>query len=190
MLCYESTHSSTDLATCFCSWQAMKAYFLDMVWPFWHCFEHTLTHGSSFDSTQFVCKAGIHCVQGFDVIDIRFQLFDCESSFGLAALTDFWLLMQPTPTYSLPLSSVLTLPLVQLYLLSPSPHVFAPPSPSSSSSSSCVWGTGVFSAACLSNSLILDYCRMITATIPSWSLLHSTWQCSTLYDRIKMLYLI
>lgn len=49
-------------------------------------------------------------------------------------------------------------------------------------------GGDVFTAASLSNSLMLDYCCMITATIPWWSLLHFAWQCSTLYEQIKMLY--
>lgn len=41
-------------------------------------------------------------------------------------------------------------------------------------------GGDVLTAASLSNSLMLDYCCMITATIPWWSLLHFAWQCSTL----------
>ena len=40
-------------------------------------------------------------------------------------------------------------------------------------------GGGVFTAASLSNLLMLDYCCMITATIPWWSLLHFARQCST-----------
>lgn len=46
---------------------------------------------------------------------------------------------------------------------------------------------GVFTSASPSNPPFLDYYRMITATIPSWSLLHFTWRCSTLLEQIEML---
>lgn len=49
-------------------------------------------------------------------------------------------------------------------------------------------GGDVFTAPSLSNSLMLDYCCMITATIPWWSLLHFAWQCSTLFEQIEMLH--
>lgn len=76
----------TCLATCFCTWQAIKAYFLDMVWPFSHCFQHTrMKLGSwavSLWSRRTLC-AGRE--EGFDVINIRFQLFHCELSSWVAA---------------------------------------------------------------------------------------------------------
>lgn len=186
-----------------------------MVWPFSHCVQHTRMKLGS--STVSLWGGRTLCTgqeEGFDVINIRFQLFHCELSSWVAALTDFLLLMQShssLPPHPFPLllyllsahySSFICLPLLYSFP-SPCSHF----SSSSSSSSSHFYlslhlfpviiisvialplpGGDVFTPASLSNSLMLDYCCMITATIPSWSLLHFAWQCSTLYEQIEMLY--
>jgi len=56
---------------CFCAWQPTKAHFLDMVWPFLHCFQHThirktwLQHCFSVRRACTVCrvKGGLWCNQ-------------------------------------------------------------------------------------------------------------------------------
>lgn len=122
----------------------------------------------------------------FDIINIRFQLFHCELSYRVAALTDFLVLMQSYPSlppqpfppevhqlsahYSplicLLLHSFTFLPSFLLILWFPLfplhfpiiiTSVIALPLPSG----------GVFTSASPSNPPFLDYYRMITATIPS-----------------------
>lgn len=111
----------TCLATCFCTWQAMKVYFLDMVWPFFTLFFLFFRNTHTHIDTHICCNLApvllllwgrrTLCAgreEGFDVINIRFQLFHCELSSWVAALTDFLLLMQshsflPPHPFPLPL---------------------------------------------------------------------------------------
>lgn len=134
--------------------------------------------------------------EDFDVINIRFQLFHCELSSRVAALTDFLLLMQShssLPPRPFPLSLLYLLSAhYTSFILSASPSLrsstlfpnfFSPPPPPSTHFPSPPFvspppviiisvialplpGGDVFTAASLSNSLMLDYCCMITATIP------------------------
>lgn len=207
-LLWKHTLIYTCLATCFCTWQAIKAHFFEMPWLSSHCFAiHTRMQLGS--STASLWGGRTLCAgweEGFDVINIRFQLFHCELSSWVAALTDFSLLMQshsslpphpfPHPLYLL---SAHYSSFICLSLLYSIPSLCSHFSSSSSSShfhlslhlspviiisviALPLSGGDVFTAASLSNSQMLDYCCMITATIPWWSLLHFAWQCSTLYE--------
>lgn len=126
--------------------------------------------------------------EGFDVINIRFQLFHCELSSWVAALTDFLLLMQshsslpphpfPHPfvpalcpllfPFCLPLRCSIPAP-CSLFSFPSSPVSHFPPPCSSlpvviiSVIALPLQGGDVFAAASLSNSLMLDYCGVITA---------------------------
>lgn len=120
-----STHSSnTRLATCFYSWQTMRAYFLDMVWPFSHCSRHTHTDTlvtwlwRCFCARQayIVCRArgGLWCNQ--------YQI----SAVSLWALIPSGSLDWLLAAYAIPLlsptSPVFPLPFFFWYLLSLSAH--------------------------------------------------------------------
>lgn len=54
------------------------------------------THLGNLAPVLLLCEASIHCVQDFDLINIRFQLFHCELSSRVAALTSDCL-CNPTP---------------------------------------------------------------------------------------------
>lgn len=110
----ENTLFYTRLATCFYSWQTMRAHFFGIWFDLSHIVlgTHARTQTRARTSLTWlrhllVCKAERQagrqagkrtlCAgqeEGFDVINIRFQLFHCELSSRVAALTDFLLLMQ------------------------------------------------------------------------------------------------
>lgn len=126
----ESTHAHLDVS---CFLYLLLAGFKSILFGYGLTFltlfsQHTHTHPGNLAPVLLLCEAGVHCVQGerkaFDVINIRFQLFHCELSSRVAALTDFSLLMQshsshPPHPFALPLYqlSALYSPFISLPLL-------------------------------------------------------------------------
>lgn len=182
-----------------------------MVWPFLHCFpahantrvwETWLRSCFSLRRAYIVCRAegGLWCNQyQISAVSLWALILSGRLDWLLTAYA-IPLLSSSFRTHSITHYSLLIC-LVCLILHS---FTFSPVFASSSGFHSSLHlsppiiitsvialplpGGDVFTAAFLSNPPMPDYCRMITATIPSWSLLHSVCQCSTLYEQIEMLY--
>lgn len=123
----------TCLATCFCTWQAIKAYFLDMVWPFSHCSQQTHTHTlvtwlrccCSVRQAYTMCRArgGLWCNQ-YQISAV--SLWALIPSGSLDWLLTAYAIPLLSPTSPVSSSFVPTLyPLLCLYLsASPALHSF------------------------------------------------------------------